>query len=211
MAAQAAPKEKTRGEGPVGFSYIDVAGKSDYKRVPLNVKSVVVLDRKTKRTKSYDVSVLPQQVKDALVAFAFQTRAKTYMNNHLDEGSNDALKLADQVYADFNAGKVYSRAEGAKVGRVFDTALYVEAFKLTMQFMADKKMTRKSDGKVYVPLNQQGIAKLTAKIEGQTPNERTKYVFDLKKTNKYFAAFVKELEAKKITKDIGADDIGDMF
>lgn len=217
MAMQAAAKgqaKRERGEGPVAFGYVDVSGKDDYKRVPLNVKSVVVTDNKTKQRKSYDVSALPANVKDALVAFAFSTRAKTYLNNHLGEDDKiSPLSLTDNVYNDFASGKVYAKAEGAGPrGRVFDTALYVEAFRLTMSLMAEKGIKRKTDNQAYKPLSKDGIAKLTAKFDGMTGKEKTEYVAKLKKTNGYFASFVKELEAAKLKKAVTEDDeIGDMF
>lgn len=206
MTTQAGTEgKKERGDGPAVFTYTDGEGNTGLKRVPTKVGSVDIT-AKTGVTKSYKPSELPQEVKDALVEFAFAARAKTFINNHAADDGSDVIELSDKVYADFMAGKIYSRSEsGAKPGKKFDASIYANAMRDTFKFMAKKKMKMK-DGTPISEMPEEKVADLKAKLEGMTPKERTAAVKGFKE-NKIYERALKELQARAIdVSDIGEVD-----
>lgn len=209
---QTAPADK-RGEGPAVITYADVEGKKDYKRVPGNVASVIVTDRATKTEKVYDVSSLPESVKNSLVAFAVATRAKSYINNHFDAENaeqNNAIALADSVYADLLNGNVYAKSEStAKPGKKFDPSIYVEAAVAAYKFMSEKKMNNKQ-GTPIKPMTESQQAEYATQLIALTPKERTEKIRAAKQ-NPYFAKALLQLQAKKIVTKSVEDGVEDLF
>lgn len=211
MAAQKAETpvksdRKERGTGPMAVTYIDSENKSDLKRVPTNVKGVHVVANDNKGTKSYDVTALSPQVMLALAASAMAGRMKIFVANHA-ESSADVIKLTDQVYADFLAGKVYTRVEGGKApGKKFDGQLYADAWKNVYAFMAKKGMKNKA-GQPIKALSDDQVIDLKTKLEGMDPKERAAKLKGYNE-NKFFKKALGELKAKQIdTSDVEATDM----
>lgn len=175
----------TRGEGLVKTAFVNAEG-NDHKRVPKGVLAVIV------NGKSYALSQLSQEVKDELVAFAVSTRIKTYVNNHADEAKKgeDVPALADQVFADLVAGKLYAAtSEGGKAVKPFDSQIYLDAVKIGSQ------ERNKVDPSKPV-ISEAQLAQLKTKIEVDlSGKERVAYLARIK-ADPYAGAAYKVLQAR---------------
>lgn len=198
MAKQAAEVEtkKERGDGPAVFTYTDAAGNKELKRVPSNPGSVDVLS-KAGVSKSYKPSELPEAVKNALIEFAFATRAKSYVNNHGKKDGSDAIELTDKIWNDLVEGKIYTRSEnGAKVGRKFDATIYVQAWTNVYKHLA-KKGGKNEKGQPITELTQDLIDDLRTGLEAMDAKTRVARIKGWKE-NPYFVKALKELQAKAV-------------
>jgi len=203
MTTQAAAK-KERGEGPISVTYADKAGKSDYKRVPLDVTAVQITPKGSTSGKLYNVAELPVAVKDALAAFALATRAKTYVANHAKPDGSDAINLVDKVWAEFLAGKVYSKGDGgAKVGRKFDGEIYAQAWRAADAAMA-KRNLKKKDGSPIKSMTDDQVADLKVSLESMEPKARGERLKSFK-SNAFYERALKELQAKSVKPDDETD------
>lgn len=211
MVAQKANEvSKERGEGPMIVTYADKAGKMDYKRVPNDVTSVVVVQRKGGVKKTFDLTKLPQNVKDSLAAMALASRAKVFVANHGNEAGDNVISLVDGVYAEMIAGKIYSRsADGEKPGRKFDPVPYADAMRIALGNMNKKGRTGKA-GKVVQPMNDKQYEDLKTKLNAMAPKERGEFIRNLKKDS-FIAAAMAEVEYRNKTKAVSTEDSFDLF
>lgn len=209
MVAQKAEAKKERGEGPMIVTYADKAGKNDLKRASTDVVSVVVQQRVGGNKKVYEISKLPPAVKDALAAMAFAQRSKVHVANNGNDKGDNVISLADAMWADLAAGKIYSRsADGEKPGRKFDPVPYADAMRIAMANMNKKGRTGKN-GKVVQAMSDKQYADFQAKLNGMAPKERTDFIRGLKKDS-FIAAAMAEVEYRNKQKDIDEDDSFDL-
>ncbi len=192
-------KTKTRGEGPIAVTFTDKAGKLDFARVPLDAAGVHIV-AKSGAAKTYNVNELPPAVLLAFAALGVASRMKTYVSNHAEDNGSDAINLTDELYADFVAGKLYSRGEGTgTVGRKFDGAIYAQAWKAAYAFMERKKMS-KADGSPIKALTEQQVLDLQASLEAMTPKDRGERMKSWK-SQPFYTKALAELKAKAIKTD----------
>lgn len=210
MVAQKADTKKERGEGPMIVTYADKAGKVDLKRANTDVVGVVVMQRAGNRSKSFDVSKLPQNVKDALAAMAFAQRSKVHVANNSNDKGDNVISLADAMWADLASGKIYSKsADGGTPGRKFDPVPYADAMRIAMSAMAKKGRIGKS-GKPVQPMNDKQHDDFKNKLLAMAPKERGEFIRNLKKDT-FIAAAIKEVEFKNAQKQVDEDDAFDLF
>lgn len=210
MVAQKAEAKKERGDGPMIVTYADKAGKNDLKRASTDVVGVVVVQRAGNKSKAFDVSKLPANVKDALAAMAFAQRTKVQVANNSNDNGDNVLSLADAMWKDLSEGKIYTRsATGEKPGRKFNATLYADAMRLALAAMAKKGRTGKS-GKPVQPMTDKQYEDFKTKLEGMAPKERSLFIVGLKKDS-FINAAIKDVEAKIAKENIDEDDAFDLF
>ena len=189
--------KKERGEGPVAMSYVDKAGKNDIKRVSTEVTGVHMIAKGDHGAKTFDVSKLPDGVKNALVVKALSSTLKLYIINHAKPDGSDAIAVADKLYADLAAGKMYVKGEGAgKAGRKFEADIYIAALKQAYDRMAAKKMKTKA-GVLIQAMSESKLADAKAKLESMPPKERGAQLKKLLE-NDFYKKALAELKAKAI-------------
>jgi len=214
MAVEAA--KQTRGEGPVAINYVDAEGKA-HRRVPMTGAGLSIVPKGAEQGKVYNLTDLPESVKLALMLSGAGNRIKTYITNHGNPDGSDAVSLADEIWADFVAGKLYSRVAGeggSKAGRQFDGSIYAEAWRAAFAAMA-KKGLKKKDGSAIVPLTDDQVLDMQTKLEtmstkestgadGKTIPSRTQ-VINAYKQNAFFLKAFNDLKAKsvKTTSEVG--------
>lgn len=209
MVAQKAEKadtKKERGDGPMIVTYADKAGKTDLKRANTDVVGVVIMQRAGNKSKSFDVSKLPSNVKDALAAMAFAQRTKTQVANNDDDGNN-VISIADAMWKDLAEGKIYSKsADGTGPGRKFDPTVYAEGMRIATANMAKKGVINTKTKKVVVPMNDKNVADFKAKLLAMAPKERGDFIRGLKK-NGFIAAGFAQADAEAKNKAVEQDDM----
>lgn len=189
-----ANERKARGSGPMQLTYVDTKGGNEHKRVPLDAAGIRIVA--AGKNKTYDASKLPASVKDALIVFALASRIKTQVANHADATGIDVHTLADGVYSDFLAGKIYSKGEGKPRGKVFDANIYAEALRAMYAFCAKKGIKSKS-GKPIVALTDHQVGDFKMQLEAMTPRERTEKIKGLS-ANSIYRKALSELKTKAI-------------
>lgn len=205
VVAQTETTKAKRGTGPMQLSYVDSKGSHEHKRVPIDAAGIRIVAGG--KPKNYDATKLPAAVKDALVVFALASRIKTQVANHAEDNGANVHELADGVYSDFLAGKIYSKAEGgAPRGKKFDAHIYAEALKAMYAFCAKKGLKSKS-GKAIVALTDAQVADFTTQLESMTPKERTEKIKGLNANSIYKKALA-ELKTKAI--EVEAEVMDDM-
>lgn len=191
--------KKTRGDGLVKVAFANEKA-ADHKRVPDAVTAVML------NGKAYTVAAIPASVKDQLVAFAFATRAKTYVNNHADEAQKgaDVPALIEKVYSDMLAGKLYSvTAEGGpKKSKEYDPSLIIQAF----QKASEKRNKVDPSKPVATP---EVLDKLREKIMGYEGKERAQFVLKLQNDAMIGPIYTMLKNAEKLRKAEEAAKKGD--
>ena len=208
-AKSATPAKKKRNSGPFMLNFADKAGKSDYKRPPADVTSVIITSRKDNSKRTYDLSKIPPTVTMALLALAVGTRQKTYINNHVEDDGSNVHTLSDGVWADFLAGKVYSRTEstgGAPRGRKFDATRVVNCVVNGFIAMAKANMT-KPNGEPIKPMTDKQINDLTVKLNTLSGQERNEQLRKFKKNPFIKLEFARLEGSKATTKEVDVDDM----
>jgi len=213
MAETHTETTKTRGEGPVVIGYTDAEGKS-HKRVPLGGSALNITPKGAESGKSYNLADLPDNVKTALILAGAGNRIKTYIVNHGKPDGSDALALADEVWAEFVSGSVYSKSttsEGkSSQGKKFDGTIYAEAWRAAYSFMAKKGM-KKKDGSAILALSDDQVldlktsleamqVKTTVTPEGKKIIGRTERLAGFK-DNQFYEKALAELKAKAVKVD----------
>lgn len=204
MTATATTEKKTRGEGPVRVTYANASAK-DHKRVPVDVTHIVVADPHGKAVE-FNLSDLPEKTIMALAAIGAATRAKTYVNNNIDEELNgsDVTDLAKKVLEDLKSGKLYNGAsEGGKAkGKPFDADMWVEAVRLGAE------ARRKKDPNAKVP-STQDLANIKNKLEKLAGLERTAFIQKHFMASPFIKSAYESLKAKKRVADASTEDVLD--
>lgn len=208
MTTQAAPKTE-RNKGPIAVSFVDNAGKDDYKRVPKGVTGVVITAQKDGSKKTYSLSGISPEVKDQMVLYALATRMKQNVNNHVNDDESNVLSLTDTIYTDLLAGKMYSKAaEGKGPGKKFDASIYVEAMAMSFAEKAKKGVVGKNGQKIQ-PMTDEKKEGFKLKLESFSPAERKEYIQKLMAAP-LFKKCYKLVESKRISlksTDDGLDDL----
>ena len=211
MVAQKAEAKKERGDGPMIVTYADKAGKVDLKRANTDVVGVVVVQREGNKSKSFNVSTLPANVKDALAAMAFAQRCKVNVANNSNDSGDNVVSLADAQWADLVNGKIYSRsAESKAPGRVFDPVKYADAMRMAYAAMAKKGRISAKTNKPIQPMSDKAYEDFKVKLMSLDGKERSGYLLKLKKDT-FFAAALAKIEAANKEKAIDEDDAFDLF
>lgn len=208
--------KKTRNAGPVVVTFVDSKGKNDNKRVTADVTGVMIADRKG-GNKVYTIDSIPPAVRNGLVAFALASRAKTYVVNNIDDDHGNVIPLADKVYSDFAAGKLYSRGGGeggAKPGRKFDPTDWVEAVRMSVERQAKSKKLLKN-GKPVQEMTATQVEDLKQKLIAMTPKDRLELINGKFRQNGLIAACYASIQAKKLAdaakKETDTQDISELF
>lgn len=202
---------RARGSGPMALTFVDGAGKADYKRVPANCAGIKITVGQ--KSKVYSVDQYSEQTKNTLAFLALATRAKTQVANHGDDVGSNIFDLIDAVDGDFRAGRLYSKSEGGPRGKPFDAELYAEAYKQAKAWMAKRNVTNTvtKDGKeVKVPvkpLTDKEHADLVVWLQTASTEQRKKRT-DLWAKNDVFRKMFQTLKANKISisEPVGFDD-----
>jgi hypothetical protein len=203
--AGAQTKGKERGDGPMVVTYGNKEGQHDLKR-PRNATSVVVVQRHGNVKQVYDLTKLPENVKNDMVAYAFAQRAKTYVLNHTENGA-DVITLCNGLFADMEKGNLYARsADGEKPGRKFDAVKWADVMKAALLAMNKKGRTNAKTGKVIQPMSEQGYKDFITALEAAAPKERTEKIAGWKKDG-FFMRALKEYEFKNAEVDNEATDL----
>lgn len=207
MAKQTAPETKERGEGLIAVSYIDTDAKGDYKRVPLNVASVFVDNNHVDGdTATFNVTELPDSVKNALIADAASKRIKTYVANHGAKDGSDAIALAKEVWQTLVSGNVYAKSEGgSKPGKKFSGEIYAKAWEIAYKAMA-KRGLKNNAGQPIQELTPDQVMDLQVQLESMQPKERTEKLRTYKAKFPLYEKALKELQAKEVDTK-GATDL----
>lgn len=157
-------KEKTskKGSGPVAVTYLDDKGAAS-KRVPAIVSGIVVTNTKdASKNKTFSLSTLSAETQAQLAAAAAGKKLDTYIRNTVkNDNTADIVGAADKLWAVFNSGKLYSRAEGSGkgAGRPFDYQFWIDV-------MVDYT---KAKGQ---PASEKALAGWKLKLETSTPKDR---------------------------------------
>ena len=197
MATAQTEKGKARGNGPIAVTFLDEEGKS-HKRVPAKVSGWIVTDKNSGKTKTYNLSDLPDDIVWQGAALGFVGRVVTYARNTTKNNpGTSVLECADSVMTNLKAGKMYTRAEGngaGPQGRPFDYDLWREVMANTANAKSIKISDKQLDGFV-------------AGLKALTPKERQA---DIKKRqgDPYVVAALKHAQAKRTQQAIkkGAAD-----
>lgn len=201
--------KKTRGEGPVIVMF--GGDKGEATKRPASGTNMVIVADKAGAKKSYSLSSIPSDVQSALVAYAFGSRVKTFINNHAKDGAVNVIEMTDQIFSDFINGKMYSRTEsegGAPRGRQFDPADYVEALKQAKaaQFKAGAKNKHGVAVKEATEKELEAFGNQLISLKGK---DRTAKIKNMKE-NAVFLKYFLAVQAKKIKAEVGVS-IDDMF
>lgn len=199
MAKQAVQETKERGEGLIAVTYVDTDAKGDYKRVPLNVASVHVVNNHVEgQAASFNVSELPDTVKNALIADAASKRIKTFVANHGAKDGSDAIELAKEVWQTLVSGNVYAKSEGgAKPGKKFSGEIYAKAWKLAYQAMA-KRGLKTNKGDPIKELTDAQVLDLQTSLEAMQPKERAEKLRTYKAKFPLYEKALKKLQADEV-------------
>lgn len=197
--AEAAKETKKRNQGPVAILFKN-AEKED-KKVLKGVTSVIVKTR-TGETKTFDLASIPTEHLAALAAMAFASKTKGYVNNHAKEDESKVLPLADEVWADFVAGNIYSETKEKKAGtggargRKFDASMYVEAYRLAKESQNKAKVLDKAGNVIQLATEKQ-LESLKTQLVSMTGPDRAKKIKGMME-NPVFKKHYLAVQAKNI-------------
>lgn len=168
MAVTASPTakpdqaKKTRAKKEDALVFVDFVNDKNErtKRIPENVHSLVVTD-KNKNSKTYVVKELQLPILVQLATDALRRRFKVLK----PVGDKSVLQLAEEIYTNAKAGKLYVGGDGApRQGRSFDVDLWVDAVVAAASVAAQ-------NGKAK-PISKKGADELRVKLSNMSPTER---------------------------------------
>lgn len=197
-------KKSKRANGPVTITYLDNSDKM-HKRVPSEVKGIVVTSNKDQKSNTYSINDIPPAVRNQLAAMALAKRADTYIRNTVRKGGDESVvSLANSVFDTLKSGKIYTRAEGSgTVGRPFDIELWMDTI---IECSKLKKMPAPTEKK---------LQDIRAKLESLSPKERRDNTMRWQKDATFELALgnVKSARLRKKIKDSDGeyDAMADMF